>query len=313
MALIPPENQQRVTHFVEDVELPADAVGIHLATYHHKDPNSIAELALPFVYVPTAARRSHFRKRAKVDAPQSHPSALTHFGITMDSLAPEEAAAVKLDATQVQTPFQVAETILFNHPELMTLRQDVAANVLYNHIDQALNQDDTLPQYLSANGPGTQDPYYAIVAATNPQTGAPINPISEDENGNPIVDKNGNPLRWPQQNGQNVIQRYKLSAGVVGTDDGTQQGNAASALAVELQTTKDDHSLNGQLWSAQHGITSIQHSIVEPAAPAPAMKAAPEAVSRIESSARPLSSLCRRRRISRSWTRLMGRPFRLMS
>ena len=217
LALLAPEQQHRVTHFVEDVELPADAVGIHLVTYPNKDPNSIPELALPFVYIPTAAKRRHFRKQKKSAALQSHPSSLTHFGIAPGSLAPGEAAAVMLDATQVLTPFQAAETIIFNHPDLLTTREDVASTVIYDHISQTLHQDDTLPQYLSQNGPGTQDPYYAIVIATNPQTGAPINPVTTDENGNPIVDKDGNPITWPQQNGQNVVQQYKLSPAMKAT------------------------------------------------------------------------------------------------
>ena len=272
LALLPAEHQSKVTHFVEEVELPADAVGIHLVTYPNKDPNSIPMLALPFIHIPTAAKRSHFRQKRKGAAGEAHPSSLTHFGITSGSLASETAAAVKLDATQVVTPFQAAETIIFNHPDLLTTRQDVASTVIYNHISMALQQDGTLPQYLSAHGPGTDDPYTYIVTAKNPQTGDLINPVTTDADGKPIVDKDGNPITWPQQNGQNVVQQYKLSTGVVGTTDGTQQGNAFSALAAVLKTTKDDPSLNGQSWSVQHGITSTQQSNVQPSGPSPAMK-----------------------------------------
>ena len=273
LALIPREHQSRVTHYVEDVELPADAVGIQLVTYPHQDPNSIPELALAFIHIPTAAKRRHFRQKRKDGAWEAHASSLTHFGISLDSHAPEEAAAVRLDATQIVTPFSTAETIIFTHPDLLTTRADVASTVIYNHISQTLYQDRTFPLYLSAHGPGTSDPYYAIHTAINPQTGAPINPVTTDKNGRPIVDKNGHPITWPQQGGQNVVQQYKLSPGVVGSTDGTQQGKAFSALAAVLQTTKNDPSLNGQSWSVQHGITSTQRSNVQTQPPSPAAHA----------------------------------------
>lgn len=267
LALIPKAQRGRVTHFVEDLELPADGVGIYLVTYPSTDPSSIPELALAFVHVPTAAKRSHFRRTRKGSEQAPHASALTHFGISLDAHSPTQAAAVRLDATQVVTPFSVAETIIFNHPDLLTTRADVAATVIYQHIARALQQDGTLPQYLSAHGPATSDPYYVIHTASNPQTGAPIRPIATDAEGNPILDKDGKPISWPQQNGQPVIQQYKLSAGIIGSGDGGQQGAAFSALAAVLQSTKNDPSLNGQCWSVQHGITSTQQSNVQPQSP----------------------------------------------
>lgn len=279
LALIPEEHQGRVTHFVEDVELPADAVGFHLVTYPHADPNSIPNLALVFIHIPTIAKRSHFRRKLKDLARQPHASSLTHFGICLDSHSPEEAATVRLDATQVVTPFSTAEAIIFNHPDLLTTRADVASTVIYDHISQTLHQDGTLPQYLSAHGPASHDSYYVIKIATNPQTGAPINPVTTDENGKPIVDRDGNPIAWPQQDGQNVIQQYKLSPGVVGSTDGTQQGAAFSALAAVLQTTKNDPALNGQSWSVQHGVTATQQSNVQPQTQSAGVMAAPYAAS----------------------------------
>ena len=268
LALLSAENQSRVTHFVEDVELPAE-VGIHLVTYPNQDPDSIPELALAFIHIPTAAKRSHFRQKRKEAAREPHASSLSHFGIRLDGLAAAEAAAIKLDATEIVTPFSTAETIIFNHPDLLSIKADVASTVIYNHISQVLHQDGTLPQYISAHGPGTDDPYYNIHTATNPQTGQPINPVTTDEQGNPIVDKDGHPINWPQQDGQNVVQQYQLSEGVVGSTDGTQPGAAFSALTAVLRSTKDDVSLNGQSWSKQHGITSTQRSNVQPQTPGP--------------------------------------------
>ena len=260
LALVTTRHQSRVTHFVEDVALPADAVGIHLVTYPNTDPNSIAELALALVHVPTAAKRSHFRRKRKVSDSQPHASSLTHFGVSLEGHSPEEAAAVQLDATLMITPFQVAETIIFNHPDLLSIKAGVAANVIHNHIAQTLKQDNTLPQYLSSH----PTDYYQIVTAKNPQTGANINPVTTGPDGKTIVDKDGNPLKWPQQDGQNVVQNYQLSTGVVGSTDGRQQGAAFSALAAVLRSTKNDKSLNGESWSVQRGITSIQQSSFPP-------------------------------------------------
>ena len=64
LALIPEARRSRVTHFAEEVELPADAVGFHLVTYPNTDPNSIPELALAFIHIPIAAKRRHFRQEA---------------------------------------------------------------------------------------------------------------------------------------------------------------------------------------------------------------------------------------------------------
>jgi hypothetical protein len=265
LALIPPEHQHKVTHFAEGVELPADAVGMHLVTYPSpRGDGGVPELALPFIHIPTDAKRSHFRRRRKSAAARPLPSSLANFGV--ESIPPEEEAAVCLDATLVQTPFQAAEAIIFNHPDLLTLRQDVAATVIYDHIGLALTKDDTLPHYISANGPDKPTPWYTVTVAKNPQTGEPITPITEDENGNPIRDKDGNPITWHQQNGQNVIQQYSLSPGVIG--DGTPESAAAfSALAAVLRSTKDDLSLNGQSWSVQHGIMATQHKAAAPASP----------------------------------------------
>jgi hypothetical protein len=68
LALIPEAQRSRITHFVEEVELPADAVGIHLVTY----PNSIPELALAFIHIPIAAKRSHFRQKRKGSGRKPH-------------------------------------------------------------------------------------------------------------------------------------------------------------------------------------------------------------------------------------------------
>ena len=268
LALLSAGNQTRVTHFVEDLELPVE-VGINLVTYPNRNPNSIPELALAFIHIPTAAKRSHFRQKHKEAARKPHVSSLSHFGIRLDGLAAAEAAAIQLDATELVTPISTAETIIFNHPDLLSIKADVASTVIYDHISQVLHQDGTLPQYLSAHAPGTDEPYYDIHTAINPQTQQPIEPVTTDEQGKPIVDKDGNPINWPQQDGQNVVQQYQLSEGVVGSTDGAQQGAAFSALTAVLQSTKDDVSLNGQSWSKQHGITSTQQSNVQPQTPGP--------------------------------------------
>ena len=273
VSLLSAQNQTRLTHFVEDVELPADAVGIQLVTYPNKDPHSIPELALAFIHIPTPVKRTYFREQRKLADRKPHATALTHFNIDLAAHSAEEAAAVSLDATFMVTPFSIAETIIFNHPDLLTIKANVAANVIFDHISQALKQDNTLPQYLSLHGPGSSDPYYTIVTATNPQTGAVINPVTTGPDGKPIVDKDGNPLKWPQQGGQNVIQNYQLSIGVVGSTDGVQKGAAASVLGAVLRSTKNDRSLNGQSWSIQGGITSTQQSNVQPRPPAQAVEA----------------------------------------
>jgi len=266
LALLSAQQQSQVTHFVEDVELPADAVGIQLVTCPNADPNSIPELALAFVHIPTSVKRSHLRQKRKLSERQPHASALTHFDVSLAAHSAEEAAAVKLDATFMVTPFSTAETLIFNHPDLLTIKANVAANVIMDHIAAALRQDNTLPQYLSIHPVGSPDPFYQIVVAKNPQTGENITPVTKGPDGNPIVGSDNKPLQWPQQDGQNVIQNYQLSEGVIGTPDGAP-GAAYSVLMAVLRGTKNDRALNGQAWSIQSGITSTQQSNVQPKSP----------------------------------------------
>ena len=267
LSLLSAQNQSMPTHFVEEVELPADAVGMHFVTYPNKDPNSIPELALAFVHVPNAAKRSHFRQKRKLTDRQPHASSLSHFDLSLSALSAEEHAAVQFDATLMVTPFQTAESIIFTHPDLLTIKASVAANVIYSHIAGALKADNTLPQYLSLHGPGSSDPYYQIVTSKNPQTGQNITPVTQYD-GKPIVDENDKPLIWPKdKDGNDIIQNYQLSIGVVGTTDGKQTGASASVLGAVLKSTKDDRSLNGESWSIQHGITSTQQSNVQPKTP----------------------------------------------
>jgi hypothetical protein len=265
LALLSEEHQTRLTHYAEDVELPSE-VGMHLVTYANEDPNKLPHLAAVFLHVPKAAKRTHFRQKRKVGR-DSHVSLLSHFGLTLGALSPAEAAAVKLDATDFVNPFSTAEAIIFNHPDLLTVKAEVAASVIYDHITQILRQDGTLPQYLSEHGPGSNEPFYVDEIAINPSTGLPIHPITTAD-GKPIVDKDGKPIDWWQQDGKPVIRQYKLSPEVVGSTDGKTQGKAFSALAAVLRSTKNDLSLNGQSWSVQQGITSTQRSNVQPHTPA---------------------------------------------
>lgn len=267
LALMSAENQTQLTHFVADVELPSE-VGMHLVTYENKKSNSLPHLALTFIHVPIAAKRAHFRQTRKL-AREPHVSALSHFGLNLDALSPAEAAAVLLDATDVITPFSIAEAIIFNHPDLMTVKANMAAKVLYDHIDNILRQDNALPQYLSSHPPESADPFYKVTIAMNPATpDEPIHPITHLSNGQPILDKDGKPLEWWKEHdgkdAKTVMRLYKLSPEVVGSTDGKQPGVAFSALTAVLRSTKNDPSLNGQSWSVQHGVTSTQRSDVQP-------------------------------------------------
>ena len=56
LALLPHEQQKHITHYVEDVHLPADAVGLHSVVYPSADPaRLLPELALVFIHVPSGA------------------------------------------------------------------------------------------------------------------------------------------------------------------------------------------------------------------------------------------------------------------
>ena len=62
LAALPEDQLQRLTHFVEDVELPADAVGFHWVGYASTRPGAVSdEIAVVFQHVPAEAVRRAVR------------------------------------------------------------------------------------------------------------------------------------------------------------------------------------------------------------------------------------------------------------
>jgi hypothetical protein len=251
LAMMAPEQRERLTHFAEDVKMPATGVGMHAVTYPPQNPNDIRSLALPFIHVATAAKRRYFRTPPAPGSPEPQAASLAHFGVGTEGLADDDAVAVKLDATLLLSPVAAAKHLVFCHPDLTNLREDVAAAVVHGHIAAALTADPTLTDYISAHGPGTADAYTFTKTVVNPTTQAPYRPATEYE-GKPILAKDGLPLTWPQDGqGNDVIQEHALSEGVLGPS------GAAPTVRAVISSVNADPSLNGAQWTAQHGVTAV--------------------------------------------------------
>ncbi len=126
LALVP---ETRLTHWVEDVELPAQNVILLLVTCPSAvEGAKLDTLVLSRLYVPIAARRrawSTFNARPRGS---SHPK-LAWYGV--EGTVDDDAVAVELD--DLSSAMEAAMAVVFMHPDLANLDPDTAALVL-NHI-----------------------------------------------------------------------------------------------------------------------------------------------------------------------------------
>jgi len=245
LAAMPAERLTAVTHYVEDVELPADAVGLHWVSYPAADPQRLLpEIAIVFRHVPSQACRRGFRKR-RHSRQGALPAGLARFGITS---VPEDGLEEVVFGSQVlKNAYDAAVAIIFSHPDIASLNPYVADTVLHQHIATALDRYADLVNYIT-NNPGT---WYTEVAVQNPPGAQPLNGLT---------DKNGNPITWPTVNGVNVAPQYDLSPDIMGS--GSRQGLAAPVVKHVLQAVNNDSSLNGQKWTSQLGVTAQKQTQV---------------------------------------------------
>ena len=250
LALLPHEQQKHITHYVEDVHLPADAVGLHSVVYPSADPaRLLPELALVFIHVPSGARRRNFRKMLRSGRGLRVPTVLARYGVT--ELPPGEEEEALFAATLLKRPHDSAATIVASHPDVASLNPGVTSSVLDQYIDAALDIDPALTDYISEN----PDTWYSETIQTAPD-GTVMQPTDQ------LTDSNGDPIPWTQQSGQTVISEYKLSDDITGTD--STSGAATGVIQTVVQQVKQDPAFAGQLWTTQTGVATQQQTQVSP-------------------------------------------------
>ena len=259
LAALPEDQLQRLTHFVEDVELPADAVGFHWVGYPSTRLGAVSdEIAVVFQHVPAEAVRRAVRAMRR-DGDQPQPAVLAHYGVTqLDASAADEQLHV--DASNTINYIQTALTMIMQHPEIGTFVPDLH----YRIGQQLVARQPTftqLWQYLSTHPPEGADPWYENTYVMDPAGN--VMPPDPD-----LKDKDNQPVVWPTTtvNGKqvSVIPQHKLSNGLDSVLRPTVQ---AVGIVVKQQPW-----LKGQQWSTQHGLTELQRTKVAPS-PVPVRQA----------------------------------------
>jgi hypothetical protein len=264
LAALSDDQLGRLTHYVADVDLPADAVGFHWVGYPSQRPGAVAdEIAVVFQHVPAAAIRRAVRAMRR-DGVLEAPDLLRHYGVTDLDAALGDGATLEdlhVHASLTVNYVKTALTMIMQHPEIGTLAPELHYRIGQQLVvrQPAFTQ---LWQYLSTHPADGSNPWYQNTYAMDP-TGAVMSP---DPN---LVDKDGKPVVWPTANigGQQVkvIPQHKLSADL-------DQVLTPTVQQVGV-VVKQQPWLKGQQWTTQHGVTQLARTGVPPTA-APLMASA---------------------------------------
>lgn len=266
LALIPQDQLHRITHFVEDAELYGDGLSLRSVVYPSQDDHPLPELALVFVHIPREHRKRAFRELRGRQVSTPHNMTLAFYGVTPETLSAargvnlEDVDEIEADAASILPPFETAKTIIFHHPEIGTCNPTVAQQVFSKHVQNTQDFHD-LYLYISTHGSGAETPWYKKTYVTwkDPETGEDGYADADTD----AVDKNGNKVQWPQVDGKSVIPQYDLSDEYNSQDPGVM-GMASPVVHQVLIDTKNDPTLNGQLWTKQNGITQRTQTNVAP-------------------------------------------------
>ena len=225
-----------LTHYTEKVELPEDAVALMWITHSAEDRESHHGFGLAAIHIPEASMKKARLKRAAMGWP-AYAAMLKDDADGDTEVDGEIDGNINSDIAEHMSPRDCARAIVFHHPELMNLDPDEAALVM-THIENTQGLD-ALATSISLQGPAYEhDPNYADGWAI-------LDPM-KDEDGNPRLDSNGDPMH-----------QYILS-------DRTKQ-DAATAIQNVLKSTKDDPALKDICWRVNDGQNSIDQSGDAPA------------------------------------------------
>lgn len=245
IALIPEENRFRLTHFVK---IPMEHLADDRLTFIQvTSPDDDPEIYLPKLYhmsfyVPRAHRQRRLQKLA-AKRQGIHPKLLS-FCVTaqhLQSVGSFDLEDSYLAAEDVLTPWDIAKSLLFYHPELATNKPQTAAVIMDDHIapspdlnPEQYNKVYNLALAISKQGEATSKGGWAMITDS--------------------VDQYGKPLYYQydlgtHKTGDRVLM-YKLS-------DETSQA-AAAPVTGAMRTANDDPRLKDQVWSVNQGITADQ-------------------------------------------------------
>ncbi len=233
-----------LTHYLEDVDLPADA--LQMITVLGTTSTGSPALAGAYINIP-AATLADYAGRALSGAAPLPRALMARYGTEENAAA---IAAMLTAHNALVNPHSTAVAFCFHHPEVMNLNLTLGANTLVGYIEnlpaectnpaQGCKFIDGLAFWIATNSPATTTA--GGWATLVPQTYA---------DGAPVLDQNGD-----------QVYRYDLSADTL--------GYMTEPLRQTLSAVFNDPQYEGSNWNATTGLASIEQT---PGGTAPAPRA----------------------------------------
>lgn len=226
LAVIAPEH---LTHYLQDVDLPARAPQHIMVMSAPHRTNGPAGLVLSHIHVPAASLRKHaaaLHADGRLATLHLRHAKLKEWGVGADATADLD---VLQSANDILTPLDAAQSIIFQDPSVMNLDPDLAA-IATCIVDTSPLLND-LALTISSQGPATE-------ANTAIGKGWALLTPSFDAEGNPVLDSNGE---------QFVEYVY--------TDLTTD--SAAQVSPSIIQQIFNDPAFADQNWHVDDGLTSV--------------------------------------------------------
>ncbi len=238
LAEVPDAN---LTHFVEDVDLPADALQLFWVTGNLRDSDEPG-LAGCNIHVPTAvslalAQSARARGRRLVRSAKMHYYNLAA-GRTEAQLAEDFPALASF-----VTPFDVAAALVFLQPEILNLNLEQGGTIKQLIETLPCSDDPECLPFLStlaakvARGWPANESGFNMVGGQMVPAWAKLVPVTDPDTGEVILDRDGKPaLRWDP------------------TEDVAR--TAASVARAIRKHIFDDGQFEGSNWHPTRGLTA---------------------------------------------------------
>ncbi len=277
---------ERLTHYAEDVDLPAEAIQHWwVSTPVTVGQDSVNAVVSTHIHIPSSAWRhaAECRKR-KVDGGQlgavldetSH-TFLRYYGIRLpDSVRTGEdlnaTARVMAQMNDINTWIAAGKALVFHHPDIMNLDPHVAALV-----DPAIEHAPSftlLVNCIMAQGPaGVSSGYLRIVPSKDSEGGPVLGPDGKQVYEQVASDRTNDQLGVTVEEVKQLIfddsdfqnQQWHPSSGItVVGPDGTPQGPQALSVEMEAPNGSINYALHDAVGSRVHGIRFCSFQVTDP-------------------------------------------------
>ncbi|HEX8067379.1 MAG TPA: hypothetical protein VF520_12740 [Thermoleophilaceae bacterium] len=234
----------RLTHHAGPVSLPADTPILLTVTGHREDraDGGLPPLHMTAIHLPRTGRAAGLEARLRGDYPDAPRPSAKLAALGLDEPADGDDAWVVVDVHDLKTATDMAESLVFHHPELAT-QHVPSAGIVMDVIDHARGINYLAESILEQSQNWQEDPedYSNWVA---------VAPLLDCFSGDPVP-------------GRSIY-----------TWSDTTQEWMAQPLKDALQKTKNVVALEGRSWTAQKGVPSVT---VPPQPTAPEAASAPGA------------------------------------